>query len=40
MAKDLKARGVKLIGGEKPEDQVFIDPQSAHGALLQLVERP
>jgi catechol 2,3-dioxygenase-like lactoylglutathione lyase family enzyme len=40
MAKDLKARGVKLIGGEKPADQVFIDPQSAHGALLQLVERP
>ena len=24
----------------KPEDEVFIHPNSAHGALLRLVERP
>ncbi len=40
MVNDLKARGVQLIGGERPQDQVFIHPDSAHGALLQLVERP
>ena len=37
---DLKAKGVQLIGGERPQDQVFSHPHSAHGALLRLVERP
>lgn len=37
--KALKAKGVQLIGGEKPGDQVFIHPRSAKGVLIQLVER-
>ncbi|MBI4340420.1 MAG: VOC family protein [Chloroflexi bacterium] len=36
----LKAKGVQLIGGDKPGDQVFIHPRSARGVLVQLVERP
>lgn len=35
----LKANGVQLIGGNKPDEQVFIHPKSARGALIQLVER-
>jgi len=35
----LKAKGIQLIGGDKPGDQVFIHPKSAKGALIQLIER-
>ncbi|MBI4201393.1 MAG: VOC family protein [Chloroflexi bacterium] len=37
--KALKAKGVEVIGGAKPGDQVFIHPRSAKGILIQLVER-
>lgn len=37
--KALKAKGVTLIGGDKPGEQVFIHPKSARGMLIQLVER-
>ena len=37
--KDLQANGVQLIGAERKGGQVFIHPRSAHGVLVQLVER-
>jgi len=37
--KELKEKGVKLIGGDQPGGQVFIHPRSAHGVLLQLTQR-
>ena len=37
--KDLRANGVQLIGAERKGAQVFIHPRSAHGVLVQLVER-
>ncbi|MBI4312110.1 MAG: VOC family protein [Chloroflexi bacterium] len=37
--KALKAKGVQIIGGDKPGDQVFIHPRSTKGILIQLVER-
>jgi methylmalonyl-CoA/ethylmalonyl-CoA epimerase len=37
--KELKERGVQLIGGDRPGGQVFIHPRSAHGVLVQLVQR-
>lgn len=38
-AKDLQAKDVQLIGADRPGGQVFIHPRSAHGVLVQLVER-
>jgi len=37
--KDLQAKNVQLIGADPPGGQVFIHPKSAHGVLVQLVER-
>lgn len=37
--KDLQEKGVQLIGADRPGGQVFIHPRSAHGVLVQLVER-
>ena len=37
--KDLQKNGTKLIGADRPGGQVFIHPRSAHGVLVQLVER-
>ena len=37
--KELKEKGVTLIGGDRPGEQVFIHPRSAHGVLVQLVQR-
>ncbi len=37
--KDLQQRGAQLIGADRPGGQVFVHPRSAHGILVQLVER-
>ena len=37
--KDLQQKGARLIGADRPGGQVFIHPRSAHGVLVQLVER-
>lgn len=37
--KKLQENGAQLIGAERPGGQVFIHPRSAHGVLVQLVER-
>ena len=37
--KSLQEKGVDLIGAERPQGQVFIHPRSAHGVLVQLVQR-
>ena len=36
--KDLKQQGAQLIGADRP-GPVFVHPRSAHGILVQLVER-
>lgn len=38
--KELREKGVQLIGAERPGGQVFIHPRSTHGVLVQLVEKP
>ncbi len=35
----MQAQDVQLIGADNPAGQVFIHPRSAHGVLVQLVER-
>ena len=37
--KDLRQKGAQLIGADQPGGQVFIHPRSAHGVLVQLVEK-
>ncbi len=37
--KDLQQQGTQLIGADRPGGQVFVHPRSAHGILVQLVER-
>ncbi|MEE8312770.1 MAG: VOC family protein [Myxococcota bacterium] len=37
--KDLQQQGAQLIGADRPGGQVFVHPRSAHGILVQLVER-
>ncbi len=37
--KDLQQKGAQLIGADQPGGQVFIHPRSAHGVLVQLVEK-
>ncbi len=39
-ARELQNAGVRIIGADQPGGQVFIHPRSAHGVLIQLVERP
>ncbi|MCZ6871147.1 MAG: VOC family protein [Gammaproteobacteria bacterium] len=35
----MQANDVQLIGADNPAGQVFIHPRSAHGVLVQLVEK-
>ena len=35
----MQAQDVQLIGADNPQGQVFIHPRSAHGVLVQLVEK-
>jgi methylmalonyl-CoA/ethylmalonyl-CoA epimerase len=35
----LEEKGVRLIGADRPGEQVFIHPRSAHGVLVVLVAR-
>jgi 4-hydroxyphenylpyruvate dioxygenase-like putative hemolysin len=35
----MQANDVQLIGADNPGGQVFIHPRSAHGVLVQLVEK-
>ena len=36
---ELQAKGVQLIGADQPGASVRVHPRSAHGVLIQLIER-